>query len=208
MQQCLCQLTIVSAALQYTKFMCTCSRVCICVQIVDRGLQTSLVIEDDLRFEVFFRRRLQTLLQEVTTHKLDWDLMWVTLQWTEGKHDVVNRRGLSSPYSEIHPSVTHDISDTADEMHKTLVGIMHLSSKLLSCSSVSSFTEIDHCHRTANRDELFPKANFLHLLCQVTDSTSNACMGMKVSQLNHLYKNEQLRLFFFLFFFSWEVQGT
>lgn len=45
------------------------------VQIVDRGLQTSLVIEDDLRFEVFFKRRLQTLLQEVVQHKLDWDLM-------------------------------------------------------------------------------------------------------------------------------------
>uniref|UniRef100_A0AAQ6AHH3 procollagen galactosyltransferase n=1 Tax=Amphiprion ocellaris TaxID=80972 RepID=A0AAQ6AHH3_AMPOC len=46
-------------------------------EIVDRGLKTSLVIEDDLRFEVFFRRRLQTLLQEVTTHKLDWDLIYI-----------------------------------------------------------------------------------------------------------------------------------
>lgn len=45
------------------------------MQIVDRGLQTSLVIEDDLRFEVFFKRRLQTLLQEVSQHELDWDLM-------------------------------------------------------------------------------------------------------------------------------------
>lgn len=45
------------------------------VQIVERGLQTTLVLEDDLRFEVFFKRRLQALLQEVTTHKLDWDLM-------------------------------------------------------------------------------------------------------------------------------------
>ncbi|TNN63076.1 Procollagen galactosyltransferase 1 [Liparis tanakae] len=46
-------------------------------EIADRGLQTSLVIEDDLRFEVFFKRRLQTLLQEVTTHKLDWDLIYI-----------------------------------------------------------------------------------------------------------------------------------
>lgn len=46
-------------------------------QIVERGLETSLVLEDDLRFEVFFKRRLQALLQEVTTHRLDWDLMWV-----------------------------------------------------------------------------------------------------------------------------------
>ncbi|KAF0037660.1 hypothetical protein F2P81_010534 [Scophthalmus maximus] len=46
-------------------------------EIADRGLQTSLVIEDDLRFEVFFKHRLQTLLQEVTTHKLDWDLIYI-----------------------------------------------------------------------------------------------------------------------------------
>ncbi|MBN3299594.1 GT251 galactosyltransferase, partial [Amia calva] len=31
-------------------------------EIVDRGLKTSLVIEDDLRFEVFFKRRLQNLI--------------------------------------------------------------------------------------------------------------------------------------------------
>ncbi|KAK7930154.1 hypothetical protein WMY93_006549 [Mugilogobius chulae] len=46
-------------------------------EIVERGLQTSLVLEDDLRFEVFFKRRLQALLQEVTVHKLDWDLIYV-----------------------------------------------------------------------------------------------------------------------------------
>lgn len=46
-------------------------------EIVERGLQTSLVLEDDLRFEVFFKRRLQALLQEVTTHKLEWDLIYI-----------------------------------------------------------------------------------------------------------------------------------
>ncbi|CAG5928907.1 unnamed protein product [Menidia menidia] len=46
-------------------------------EIVERGLQTSLVLEDDLRFEVFFKRRLQALLQEVTTHKVDWDLIYI-----------------------------------------------------------------------------------------------------------------------------------
>ncbi|KAM8878717.1 procollagen galactosyltransferase 1-like isoform 1-T1 [Spinachia spinachia] len=46
-------------------------------EVADRGLQASLVIEDDLRFEVFFKRRLQTLLQEVTKHKLDWDLIYI-----------------------------------------------------------------------------------------------------------------------------------
>lgn len=46
-------------------------------EIVDRGLQTSLVLEDDLRFEVFFKRRLQALLQGVTAHKLHWDLIYI-----------------------------------------------------------------------------------------------------------------------------------
>lgn len=44
---------------------------------MERGLQTSLVIEDDLRFEVFFKRRLMNLMSEVEEEGLDWDLMWV-----------------------------------------------------------------------------------------------------------------------------------
>lgn len=44
------------------------------------------------------------------------------------------QRGLSSPYSEIRPSVTRDISDSTDQMQKTLVGIVHPS---------MTFTEID-----------------------------------------------------------------
>lgn len=38
-------------------------------------LHTSLVIEDDLRFEVFFKRRLMDLMTEVEEEGLDWDLM-------------------------------------------------------------------------------------------------------------------------------------
>lgn len=44
-------------------------------QIVEQGLQASLVIEDDLRFEVFFKRRLKNLLSEVQSESLNWDLM-------------------------------------------------------------------------------------------------------------------------------------
>lgn len=44
-------------------------------QIVERRLHTSLVIEDDLRFEVFFKRRLMNLMSEVQEEGLDWDLM-------------------------------------------------------------------------------------------------------------------------------------
>lgn len=42
-----------------------------------RGLHTSLVIEDDLRFVVFFKRRLMNLMSEVEDEGVDWDLMWV-----------------------------------------------------------------------------------------------------------------------------------
>ncbi len=49
--------------------------VCCNTQIVDRGLKTSLVLEDDLRFEIFFKRRLQNLMREVESKGLDWDLM-------------------------------------------------------------------------------------------------------------------------------------
>lgn len=44
-------------------------------QVVDRGLQKSLVFEDDLRFETFFKRRLMNLMQDVEREGLDWDLM-------------------------------------------------------------------------------------------------------------------------------------
>ena len=48
---------------------------CVCPKIVERGLKTSLVIEDDLRFEIFFKRRLMNLMSEVEEEGLDWDLM-------------------------------------------------------------------------------------------------------------------------------------
>ncbi|KAL2101587.1 hypothetical protein ACEWY4_003348 [Coilia grayii] len=46
-------------------------------EIVERGLGTSLVIEDDLRFEVFFKRRLQNLMMEIEREGLDWDLIYI-----------------------------------------------------------------------------------------------------------------------------------
>ncbi|XP_016304272.1 procollagen galactosyltransferase 1-like [Sinocyclocheilus anshuiensis] len=47
------------------------------IKIVDRGLKASLVIEDDLRFEVFFKRRLQNLMHEIESQQLDWDLIYI-----------------------------------------------------------------------------------------------------------------------------------
>ncbi|KAJ8345323.1 hypothetical protein SKAU_G00295160 [Synaphobranchus kaupii] len=46
-------------------------------EIVERGLKVSLVIEDDLRFEVFFKRRLQNLMEELQSQRLDWDLIYI-----------------------------------------------------------------------------------------------------------------------------------
>ncbi|XP_031592411.1 procollagen galactosyltransferase 1 isoform X1 [Oreochromis aureus] len=46
-------------------------------EIVERSLDTSLVIEDDLRFEVFFKRRLMNLMSEVEREGLDWDLIYI-----------------------------------------------------------------------------------------------------------------------------------
>ncbi|XP_077413043.1 procollagen galactosyltransferase 1 [Vanacampus margaritifer] len=46
-------------------------------EIVERGLLTSLVIEDDLRFEIFFKRRLKYLMSEIEDQGLDWDLIYI-----------------------------------------------------------------------------------------------------------------------------------
>ncbi|XP_070837111.1 procollagen galactosyltransferase 1 [Chaetodon trifascialis] len=46
-------------------------------EIVERRLKISLVIEDDLRFEVFFKRRLMNLMSELKEERLDWDLIYI-----------------------------------------------------------------------------------------------------------------------------------
>ncbi|KFO62069.1 Procollagen galactosyltransferase 1, partial [Corvus brachyrhynchos] len=45
------------------------------IPISERGLARSLVFEDDLRFEVFFRRRLTELMEQLEEAGIDWDLM-------------------------------------------------------------------------------------------------------------------------------------
>ncbi|XP_017694838.1 PREDICTED: procollagen galactosyltransferase 1 [Lepidothrix coronata] len=44
-------------------------------EISARGLRKSLVFEDDLRFEIFFRRRLTELMEELEEAGTPWDLM-------------------------------------------------------------------------------------------------------------------------------------
>lgn len=44
-------------------------------QIVERGLGKLVVFEDDLRFEIFFKRRLMNLMYDLEEEGLGWDLM-------------------------------------------------------------------------------------------------------------------------------------
>ncbi|OPJ89129.1 hypothetical protein AV530_017760 [Patagioenas fasciata monilis] len=47
------------------------------LHISARGLSRSLVFEDDLRFEIFFKRRLTTLMRELEAAALPWDLIYI-----------------------------------------------------------------------------------------------------------------------------------
>ena len=44
-------------------------------QVVERGLKQVLVLEDDVRFEPRFKRRLQAIMEDIDKTQLDWDLM-------------------------------------------------------------------------------------------------------------------------------------
>uniref|UniRef100_A0A673W2N3 Collagen beta(1-O)galactosyltransferase 2b n=1 Tax=Salmo trutta TaxID=8032 RepID=A0A673W2N3_SALTR len=44
---------------------------------VQRGLSKVLVLEDDVRFEPRFKRRMMTIMEEVEKAQLDWDLIYV-----------------------------------------------------------------------------------------------------------------------------------
>lgn len=44
-------------------------------QVVERGLQKVLVLEDDVRLEPRFKRRLHAIMDDVDKAQLDWDLM-------------------------------------------------------------------------------------------------------------------------------------
>lgn len=45
------------------------------LQIVSRGLERSVVFEDDVRFEAAFPARLRRLMEELEGAQQDWDLM-------------------------------------------------------------------------------------------------------------------------------------
>ncbi|XP_023809856.1 procollagen galactosyltransferase 2 [Oryzias latipes] len=46
-------------------------------QVIERSFQKVLVLEDDVRFEPRFRRRLEAIMEDVERAQLDWDLIYV-----------------------------------------------------------------------------------------------------------------------------------
>ncbi|TNN46612.1 Procollagen galactosyltransferase 2 [Liparis tanakae] len=46
-------------------------------QVLERGLQRVLLLEDDVRFEPRFKRRLQAIVDDIDKTQLDWDLIYV-----------------------------------------------------------------------------------------------------------------------------------
>ncbi|XP_061593641.1 procollagen galactosyltransferase 2 [Cololabis saira] len=56
---------------------CFLSHHSIWTQVIERGLQKVLVLEDDVRFEPRFKRRIQAIMDDVDRAQLDWDLIYV-----------------------------------------------------------------------------------------------------------------------------------
>ncbi|XP_053549831.1 procollagen galactosyltransferase 2 isoform X2 [Bombina bombina] len=46
-------------------------------EVVERGLENVLVIEDDVRFEFQFKRKLMKLMNDIEETQLDWDLIYI-----------------------------------------------------------------------------------------------------------------------------------
>lgn len=45
------------------------------LQVIDRELEKTLVIEDDVRFEHQFKKKLMKLMEDIDKAQLDWELM-------------------------------------------------------------------------------------------------------------------------------------
>ncbi|XP_041283128.1 procollagen galactosyltransferase 1-like [Onychostruthus taczanowskii] len=60
---------------EFQRSCCFLSHFRVWQEISARGLRRSLVFEDDLRFEVFFRSRLTELMEQLDAAAIDWDLM-------------------------------------------------------------------------------------------------------------------------------------
>uniref|UniRef100_A0A8C6YJ80 Cerebral endothelial cell adhesion molecule n=1 Tax=Naja naja TaxID=35670 RepID=A0A8C6YJ80_NAJNA len=58
-------------------------------EIVERGLEKSLVLEDDIRFEAYFKRRLLKLMHELERTQLDWELIYLGRKQVNEKEEAV-----------------------------------------------------------------------------------------------------------------------
>ena len=63
--------------LTFGEIGCFMSHYNIWLEIVERNLDTVLVLEDDIRFEAFFRAKLEYLLAELRTIPDKWDLVYI-----------------------------------------------------------------------------------------------------------------------------------
>ncbi|XP_046657992.1 glycosyltransferase 25 family member-like [Daphnia pulicaria] len=77
---------------------CFLSHYAIWQEIVDRQLSSSIIFEDDIRFESNFVKKLADLVNEVDRLKVDWDLIYLGRKrlkhenetWVEGSQLLVN----------------------------------------------------------------------------------------------------------------------
>ncbi|XP_017262347.2 procollagen galactosyltransferase 2 [Kryptolebias marmoratus] len=75
---------------------CFLSHHSIWTQVVERGLQKVLVLEDDVRFEPRFKRRLQAIMDDVDRTQLDWDLIYVGRKRMQVQHPEQSVEGVNN----------------------------------------------------------------------------------------------------------------
>lgn len=85
-------------ALTFGEIGCFMSHYNIWEDLVKNNHETVLILEDDIRFEPFFREKLQNLFQEIERLELDWDLIFLGRKilhnsnepWVEGSKLLVD----------------------------------------------------------------------------------------------------------------------
>ncbi|XP_044287137.1 procollagen galactosyltransferase 1 isoform X2 [Varanus komodoensis] len=84
-------------------------------EIVERGLEKSVVFEDDLRFEIFFKRRIMNLMYDLEEEGLDWDLIYIGRKRMQGAQKLLGAEPLSKmlPVDEFLPVMfnKHPVSE-------------------------------------------------------------------------------------------------
>ncbi|KAK7889683.1 hypothetical protein WMY93_025243 [Mugilogobius chulae] len=65
-------------------------------QVLERGLKKILVLEDDVRFEPRFKRRLQAIMDDIDKAQLDWDLIYVGRKRMQVQHPEKSVEGINN----------------------------------------------------------------------------------------------------------------